>query len=666
MKHNLVQRVGALGGVHRTIVIASLVAVIGVVGTLSLQLTTPGSNIAVWWPATGLGIAAALFAGRRKLIVALAIAIVTSVVAHAGGKPVDFAIAGGVINGIEVWSVVTALSLGRGPIIATVRDAGRFLLVALGGGILFGLMAAIVVWLMVGGDFLATFIAAAPSHLSADILLVPIVLVTWTLHRSQLGELAIQTLILFAVICLVFWPGHGLPLGFLPFPFLIWGAKRFGLGVASLQIAAIGILAFVFTVSGGGPFALVAQGTQTATALQIFFVTYGGSTLVLGALTAEREVLVRRIAASERQLRGALASAQIGLLVVERTALGVRVVETNPALVDLLGLDESKLADDLPRDLVDKLLEIWPMDNGSWSGEWDTADSRRLGVFGSTSPGRLGVPLLTVQFVDITVRVAAENALAKALAAEQAAAITLRELNERQDRLVATVSHELRTPIASITGFAEELAEGELSEEQSTYLAVIQRNAKRLLHLVNNLLKLAELDSGSAAQESTPTPLPDVVSATIQDLEATARAKGVSIGAQSWVLGTLTTTHPFELSQILVNLCSNAIKFTPEQGSVTIDTSIEKRTVVLRVSDTGTGIPPEELQSVLERFTRSSRSGSVAGTGLGLAIVVKLVEALGGDIRLESDGSSGTTAIVRLPIAAEYGMEFDETSVAVS
>ncbi len=195
---------------------------------------------------------------------------------------------------------------------------------------------------------------------------------------------------------------------------------------------------------------------------------------------------------------------------------------------------------------------------------------------------------------------------------------------------------------------------------------MIQRNAKRLLHLVNNLLKLAELDSGSAAQESTPTPLPDVVSATIQDLEATARAKGVSIGAQSWVLGTLTTTHPFELSQILVNLCSNAIKFTPEQGSVTIDTSIEKRTVVLRVSDTGTGIPPEELQSVLERFTRSSRSGSVAGTGLGLAIVVKLVEALGGDIRLESDGSSGTTAIVRLPIAAEYGMEFDETSVAVS
>jgi two-component system, OmpR family, phosphate regulon sensor histidine kinase PhoR len=665
MKHNLVQRVSALGSAQRAIVIASLVVVIGVVGSLSLHLTTPGSNIAVWWPATGLGIAAALFAGKRKLVVALAIAIVTSIVAHAGGKPVDFAIAGGVINGIEVWSIASVLSLGRGPIIATVRDAGRFLIVAFGGGILFGLMAATVVWLMVGGDFLATFVAAAPSHLSADILLVPIVLVTWTVRRNQLGELAIQTLILFAVICVVFWPGQGLPLAFLPFPFLIWGAKRFGLGVASVQIAAIGILTFVFTVSGGGPFALVAQGTQTATALQIFFVTYGGSTLVLGAMSAEREVLVRRIAASERQLRGALASAQIGLLVVERTALGVRVVETNPALVDLLDLDESHL-DDLPRDLVDKLLEIWPTDNGSWSGEWDTADTRRLGVFASTSPGLLDVPLLTVQFVDITVRVAAENALAKALAAEQAAAITLRELNERQDRLVATVSHELRTPIASITGFAEELAESDLSEEQSTYLAVIQRNATRLLHLVNNLLKLAELDSGSAVQESTPTPLPDVISATIQDLEVTARAKGVNMGAKSWVLGRLTTTHPFELSQILVNLCSNAIKFTPEGGSVTIDTSIEQRTVVLRVSDTGTGIPPEELQSVLERFTRSSRSGSVAGTGLGLAIVVKLVEALGGDLHLESDGSTGTTAVVRLPIATEYGIEFDETSVAVS
>jgi signal transduction histidine kinase len=72
------------------------------------------------------------------------------------------------------------------------------------------------------------------------------------------------------------------------------------------------------------------------------------------------------------------------------------------------------------------------------------------------------------------------------------------------------------------------------------------------------------------------------------------------------------------------------------------------------------------LQSVLERFTRSSRSGSVAGTGLGLAIVVKLVEALGGDLHLESDGSTGTTAVVRLPIATEYGIEFDETSVAVS
>lgn len=663
MSQSIVQLVWGMGAPGRWVVIVLVSLAITPIGYTSLALTPAGSTIAVWWPATALGITAVLFARNWRPLAVLLVIVMTVIAVLLAGNSLTIALVGGVVNGCEVWLVVALLTRGRGPVIESVGDVVRFVLTALGGAAVFGILAGVSLWLILGSDPLATLRAALPSHLSADTLLVAIVLVTWKPLSGRVLEAVIQTTALAAVTAFVFWPGQSLPLAFVPFPFLIWGAIRLGLAVAATQIAGVGLLAFVLTLLGGGPFASLGEGPTVTLVLQIFFLTYGISTLVLGAIAAEREVLAQRIEARERQLIGAIESAEIGMLVVQRDAEDeVTVVEVNPAAAALLGVGRSAQHGALRDELRDRVTAVWPEVGGTWRGEWEVADprqgadSRQLEVFASSMPAVGLHSQLVVQLVDVTARVSTERALASAVSAEHAAVESLRELNARQDRLVATVSHELRTPIASILGFAEELGEGDLAAEERNYVAVIQRNGNRLLHLVNNLLKVAELDNNGGVRKSDPVALTEVINGCVEDLLALARERGVRLAVEGDGATDLITTHPMEIIQVLTNLGSNAIKFTPHGGTVTVATERTDGRVVIRVVDDGIGIPPEELSTVLERFARSSRSGAVVGTGLGLSIVVKLVQLMGGEFRLESDGSSGTVAVVELPVDRRFGL----------
>ena len=228
----------------------------------------------------------------------------------------------------------------------------------------------------------------------------------------------------------------------------------------------------------------------------------------------------------------------------------------------------------------------------------------------------------------------------------------LRELDGLKNEFVSLVSHELRTPLTSIRGYVELLREGEnLSGEQRRFLAVVDRNADRLLDLVSDLLFLAQVDAGQLTFERKPVDLGQIVADCVESSLPEAVAKGIDLHLSSEEVPELDG-DPTRLAQVLDNLVSNALKFTPAGGRVEVRLRSEGGSALVEVEDTGHGLADEEQGQLFERFFRSSRAAenAIPGTGLGLAIAKTIVERHGGRIALESTVDVGTTVRVELPL----------------
>ena len=290
---------------------------------------------------------------------------------------------------------------------------------------------------------------------------------------------------------------------------------------------------------------------------------------------------------------------------------------------------------------------------GEWFDEIDVAGFRRAEVFLTRVERSSGPTIVTAQLIDVTQRYLADAAMQRALADERDAAARLRDLGRQKDDFLSAVSHELRTPITSIVGYTELLVDDtDVDDEQRRYLDIVERNARRLGVLVEDLLELGAGAGRHDAATPAVTVLDEAVRHTVEEHVPQASARGVRL-----VVGERTglSAHVVrdDLTRILTNLVSNAVKFTPPDGTVTIGVEADGDAVVLRVSDTGPGIAPDELERVFERFYRSTTAEErqVPGVGLGLALVRNLVERNGGTIWLESDPEHGTDACVRLPRA---------------
>jgi PAS domain S-box-containing protein len=231
--------------------------------------------------------------------------------------------------------------------------------------------------------------------------------------------------------------------------------------------------------------------------------------------------------------------------------------------------------------------------------------------------------------------------------------LRLRDLDEARRRYLATVSHELRTPLTSIVSFVEliKAREGELRGESGEYLEIIQRNAERLLRVVADLLDLEGLEEGLTRLELGPVSVPDLARESVRTSWATATMDGVNldISAQD---GPDLRADGTRLLQVLDNLIANAIKFTAEGGNVRVRATHDSREWRIEVSDSGIGIPNDEVDRLFDRFFRASnaRRDRVPGTGLGLPTAKAITELHGGKIEVNSTVGSGTTFIVRLPI----------------
>jgi signal transduction histidine kinase len=238
---------------------------------------------------------------------------------------------------------------------------------------------------------------------------------------------------------------------------------------------------------------------------------------------------------------------------------------------------------------------------------------------------------------------------------------TLREvtadnhLERLRDAFVGAVSHELRTPLTSISGFLEMLGDEEehLSQSGRTYLSVIRRGTSRLQRIVEDLLLVAQIEANRLELDPEPADLGELAISAAEAALPAAAEKGIDL--QLDVEGSLPLeADAGRMRQVLDSLVSNALKFTPSGGTVTVAASNGGDTLCLEVADTGIGIPQDEVGQLFSRFYRASTATrrAIPGTGLGLVIARAIVEGHSGTIALESQEGKGTRVTVTLPLSS--------------
>ena len=254
---------------------------------------------------------------------------------------------------------------------------------------------------------------------------------------------------------------------------------------------------------------------------------------------------------------------------------------------------------------------------------------------------------------DITAQIRAESALALQAGQLGAQNDRLRELDRLKDEFVALVSHELRTPLTSIIGYVQLLRDERASGLDTDHFAeVIERNAERLLRLVGDLLFLSQMQSGQLALELRETDLAGLAGQAVEDGRPEAERKHIDLVLSAAPVPR-SAVDPTRIAQLLGNLITNAVKFTPEGGKVEVRLATDDGEAVLSVADTGIGIPAADRERVFERFYRTEAATRrvIPGSGLGLTISRAIVDAHRGTITVRSDGKHGSTFTVRLPLA---------------
>ncbi len=231
----------------------------------------------------------------------------------------------------------------------------------------------------------------------------------------------------------------------------------------------------------------------------------------------------------------------------------------------------------------------------------------------------------------------------------------LRELDKMKSDFVSNVSHELRTPLTAIKGSVDNMLDGitgQLNEKQDRYLARIKSNADRLTRLINNVLDLSRIEAGKIDLKSAYLSLVTLAQEVAESIRPVATEKLISLEVASPDISATAWADRDKITQVLMNLVGNAVKFTPPHGKVSVAVNRNgDQWMQISVTDTGPGIPPEEAEKIFDRFYQIDQTGKqkARGTGLGLAISKVLVEMHGGKIWLESAIGRGSTFSFTVP-----------------
>lgn len=264
-------------------------------------------------------------------------------------------------------------------------------------------------------------------------------------------------------------------------------------------------------------------------------------------------------------------------------------------------------------------------------------------------------------FTDITARVASEQELLRAREQAETA-------NDAKTQFLANMSHEIRTPLTAILGCADTLYRQQLDDDSVQLVKLIKDQGELLLGVLNDVLDVAKIEAGRLEVRLENCEIVPIVADVRSLMQPQASDHGLQLATvYESKLPALIRTDPLRLRQILLNLTSNAIKYTPSgqvQIRVRYESSNERGTLIIDVADTGIGIPADQVEAIFEPFTQSSAVAhrTQGGVGLGLTICRKLIDLLGGEIRVESRVGSGSCFSVRLPLGTAQGLKLQSAS----
>ena len=256
---------------------------------------------------------------------------------------------------------------------------------------------------------------------------------------------------------------------------------------------------------------------------------------------------------------------------------------------------------------------------------------------------------------DITNRKQAELERVELLQRERQAREEAEAVNRIKDEFLATLSHELRTPLNAILGWMQLLRSGKMSSSQTNKaLDVIDRNARAQNQLIDDLLDVSHIIRGTLKLDLESVNVVEIIQASLDTVSPGIKAKNIKVITQFDADTIMVNGDEKRLQQVFWNLFINALKFTPENGTITINSEVRGRSVIVEVKDTGKGISPEVLPYVFDRFRQAETKSSTrtqGGLGLGLAIVRHIVEIHGGDVMADSLGlDRGSTFTIKLPL----------------
>jgi PAS domain S-box-containing protein len=526
-----------------------------------------------------------------------------------------------------------------------------------------------------------TALSAFGSHAASLMILLP-----FFVEAPQFPPLAarrervVQSVLTLGITTVLFLFSAAPPLVFAVMPMFAWLAFRGTLREASLLLVGVSIVANTLTAYQLGP-VWDLQGRydlppQLAGGfLQLFLLDCALLLLPLSVMVTQQRTSAARAASRSRTLERLISSAT-GTAVIATDETG-RIAVFNPGAEVMLGCTAEAAVGRFPDGFFPdeelsrhaERLGTEPVFADIAAASAATEDSATLWQF-RRHDGECRTLRMTVTAVqedeggeitghlciaeDVTERESAHRALVTALDHERSAVDQLRELERVKADFVATVSHELRTPITSMVGYLELLedgAAGDLTPAQLSLLERVERNGRRLQLLVEDLLMLSDIEARRMTIHPVATDLRGPVQAAYDALAPLLAGRRLDVSLFLPEQPVVHEADPEQVERLVLNLLTNAVKFTPDGGRVEARLKPGETLSEVVIRDTGIGIPEQEQDQLFTRFFRSSTAThhAIQGTGLGLTIVQAIAGMHGGEIRIGSVEGKGTTATARLP-----------------
>jgi signal transduction histidine kinase/integral membrane sensor domain MASE1 len=673
-------------------------------GRLGLSLGFSHQNVTPIWPPSGLALVALWLYGLRLLPGVL---LGGSLLTYSTGVPLSAALIAGIANTAEAYAGYFFLARYRfESSLQQLRDVLLLLGIALFTpivGATIGTFGLSINGLIAPGEYLKLWMVWWVGDVVGLYLVAPFLFI-WSKptlpfrHFPLLRVLEVPILLigLVAVSRVVFSEPHGM--AYAVFPFLIWAALRYLQPGATLATIVLSALTITQTIVGEGPFAFGST-EERLIQLQFFLGVAAATAYVLAAGASERirnETIRLNNAALDAARREAEAGQQRFAFLAEASRVLSESLDYQTTLRNLVGLAVPHLADYAiavgayedgtlrnievfhPQPAQQQILRTklrqeqqadpsHPIRRAAETGE--VLLTREIGGTLGENEEHLIVPLVDLEGMRIVICLTfgisgrhftpADTALAQELQTRANIAVEnarlyqkAQEAVEIRNRFLSVAAHELKTPVTGILGFAQfarkQLARTPPDREKAAHATgIVEQQAKKLSSLIDQLLDVARIQSGKLQPSPHPIRLRELVTSLVEQMQGEFDGREIRLRGEDVQM----MADPLRLEQVLINLLTNANKFTPAGSPIDIEIAANEE-VTIAVRDYGPGIPNEEIPYVFDRFFQG-KVAEAKGMGLGLYISREIVEMHGGRITVETPPDGGSRFLLTFPAAAQ-------------